>query len=180
MVSPLYFSIAMLAAIPSVIYGAFGAKWIDAAVKDVFGVAGGTTLTIVFTLTIMVLPTITLITTTSINAVDRKMEHSSLALGASKAQTSYMVTLKAASPGILVAVILGVGRVMGEATAVSMVSTPSNEGPSFGLFDQIRLLTATMLSGRKEMAPDSLQEAMMISMAALLLTSILVVFITMK
>jgi phosphate transport system permease protein len=137
-------------------------------------------MTIVFTLTIMVLPTITLITTTSINSVDRKMEHSSLALGASRAQTSFLVTLKAATPGILVAVILGVGRVMGEATAVSMVSTPSYYGPSFGLFEQIRLLTATMLSGRKEMTPDSLQESMMISMAMLLLLSILVVFIVMK
>jgi ABC-type phosphate transport system permease subunit len=128
----------------------------------------------------MVLPTITLITVSTINSIDKKMEQSSLALGASRAQTSFLVTLKAATPGILVAVILGVGRVMGEATAVSMVSTPSYDGPSFGLFDQIRLLTATMLSGRKEMAPGSLQEAMMISMAMILLISILIIFLAMK
>ena len=128
----------------------------------------------------MVIPTITLITTSTIGSVDQKMEHSSLALGATRAQTSFLVTIKAASPGILVGIILGLGRVMGEATAVSMVSTPANSGPSFGLFEQIRLLTATMLSGRKEMAPGSVQEAMMISMSMVLLMSIIVVFMTMK
>ena len=68
----------------------------------------------------MVIPTITLITTSTIGSVDQKMEHSSLALGATRAQTSFLVTIKAASPGILVGIILGLGRVMGEATAVSV------------------------------------------------------------
>ena len=111
------------------------------------GLVGGATFSIVITLTFMITPTITLLSTTAFNSVDKKIENSSLALGASRSQTSFAVTMRAATPGILVGVMLGVGRAMGEATAVSMVSTPGYEQTGFGLFEHIRLLTATMLSG---------------------------------
>lgn len=176
----LLFAVTMLAAVPSVIFGAFGAKWVDGAVKSVFGTVSGSTMSIVITLIMMVLPTITLVSTSAINVVDRKMEESSLALGATRSQTSMFVTLRAASPGILVAIVLSVGRVMGEASAVSMVAAPSYHAGEMWIFDNIRLLTATMLSGRIEMAPGSLQESMMMSQALMLITSIFVIFGLMK
>ncbi len=175
-----YSIVIILAGIPSVIYGAFGSNFIDKYISSGLGIATGSVISIVFTLSIMIMPTITLMTITSINNVDKKIETSSLALGATKPQTSFFVTLKAASTGILVGAILGVGRAIGEATAVSMIAAEPYSGPSFGLFEQIRLLTTTMLKGKAEMAPGSINEASMYAMATLLLFTILVVFILMK
>lgn len=176
----LLFAVTMLAAVPSVIFGAFGANWIDGAVKSIFGTVSGSTMSIVITLIMMVLPTITLVSISAINSVDSKIEQSSLALGASRSQTSIFVTLRAASPGILVAIVLAIGRVMGEASAVSMVAVPSYHAGEMWIFDNIRLLTATMLSGRIEMAPGSLQESMMMSQALMLISSIFLIFGLMK
>ncbi len=171
--------VSILAAVPSVIYGAFGASFLDKIISDVFGILTGSVLTIVITLAFMIMPTITLITISSINLVNEKVEQSSLALGATRNQTSFFITLKSAQKGIVVATILGVGRAMGEATAVSMIATPGS-GISLGLFGSIRLLTATMLTGQAEMAPGSIQEASMFAMAALLIITILIVFIALK
>ncbi len=172
--------LSILAAIPSVIYGAFGAKVIDSIVIAITGTTSGSLLTIVVTLAFMIMPTITLITTSTINSVDKKMEQSSLALGATRNQTSFYITIRAASTGILTATILGVGRALGEATAVSMISVDPYTGPTFNLFENIRLLTATMLKGYNEMSPGSIQEASMFAMAMLLIITILIVFVTMR
>lgn len=172
--------IAILAAVPSVIYGAFGAKLIDDVFITVFGSISGSLLTIVVTLAIMIMPTITLITIGSINAVNKDLENSSLALGATKQQTSFFVTLKAAQKGILAATILGVGRALGEATAVSMISSSPYFGPSFGFFEPIRLLTSTMLNGFGETATGSVERASMYAMAMLLMFTIIVVFLALK
>ncbi len=172
--------LSILAAIPSVIYGAFGSRVIDILVINIFNVYSGTLLSIVFTLAFMIMPTITLITTTAINSVDRKVEMSSLALGATKNQTSFCITLKLSASGILVASILGIGRAIGEATAVSMITMDPYTGPTFGLFNQIRLLTSTMLKGYNEMEPGSQQQASMFAMGMLLILTILLVFLTMK
>lgn len=172
--------LSILAAIPSVIYGAFGSKVIDWIIMNIFGVSSGTLLTIVVTMSFMIMPTITLITTAAINNVDKKMEISSLALGATKNQTSFHITLRAASTGILTATLLGVGRALGEATAVSMISVDPYTGPTFGLFEQIRLLTATMFKGYNEMEAGSIQESSMFAMALLLIITILLVFSTMR
>jgi|GEM_PF-2064439 len=146
----------------------------------IFGASSGTLLTIVITLSFMIMPTITLITTASINSVDKKMEESSLALGATRNQTSYYITLRAASTGILTAVILGVGRAIGEATAVSMITVDPYGGPTFGLLEQIRLLTSTMLKGYNEMDPGSIQMESMFAMGMLLILTILFVFVGMR
>ncbi|BDU67654.1 MAG: hypothetical protein TYPL_3070 [Candidatus Tyloplasma litorale] len=175
-----FVSLSILASIPSVIYGAFGSRVIDWIIMGIFGTSSGALLTIVITLAFMIMPTITLITTASINAVDKKMETSSLALGATKNQTSFYITLRAAATGILVATILGVGRALGEATAVSMISVDPYTGPTLGLFNQIRLLTSTMFKGYNELEPDSIQEASMFAMALLLMITILFVFLTMR
>lgn len=178
---PLFFVVlSILAAIPSVIYGAFGSKVIDTIIMFIFGISSGTLLTIVVTLSFMIMPTITLITTTSINTIDKRIESSSLALGATRNQTSFHITIRAAATGILTATILGVGRAIGEATAISMISVDPYTGPTFGLFEQIRLLTATMLKGYNELEPGSKQEASMFSMGMLLILTILTVFLSMR
>ncbi len=175
-----FIMLSILAAIPSVIYGAFGTKVLDSIAIFIFGSPSGSLITIVFTLAFMIMPTITLITTASINSIDRKMEDSSLALGATRNQTSFYITIRAASSGILTATILGVGRALGEATAVSMISVDPYSGPTFGLFENIRLLTSTMLKGYNEMAPGSQQQASMFAMGMLLIIVILMVFIAMR
>ena len=172
--------LSILAAIPSVVYGAFGSRVIDWFVMAIFGAHSGTLLTIVITFAFMIMPTVTLITTTSINSVDKKLEESSLALGATRNQTSYYITLRAASTGILTAVILGVGRAIGEATAVSMISVDPYGGPTFGLLENIRLLTSTMLKGYNEMDPGSIQMESMFAMAMLLIITILLVFLSLR
>ncbi len=172
--------LSILAAIPSVIYGAFGNKVIDTIVVTLTGANIGSVLSIVVTLSFMIMPTITLITATSINTIDKRMESSSLALGATRNQTSFYITIRAALSGIITATILGVGRALGEATAVSMISVDPYTGPSFGLLGQIRLLTATMLKGYNEMTPGSIQEASMFAMGMLLIISILIVFLSMR
>lgn len=175
-----FVTLSILAAVPSVIYGAFGNRVVDYLVITLTPAHIGSLLTIIITLVFMIMPTITLITTTSINSVDKKLEDSSLALGATRNQTSFFITIRAAMPGIITASILGVGRALGEATAVSMISVDPYTGPTFSLFDQIRLLTATMLKGYNEMAPYSIQQASMFAMALLLIISILLVFLSMR
>ncbi len=172
--------LSILAAIPSVIYGAFGNKVIDYLIIMLTGANIGSVLSIVVTLSFMIMPTITLITTTTINTIDTRMESSSLALGATRNQTSFYITIRAALSGIITATILGVGRALGEATAVSMISVDPYTGPSFGVLGQIRLLTATMLKGYNEMAPGSIGQASMFAMGMLLIVSILLVFVSMR
>ncbi|MDD3171617.1 MAG: phosphate ABC transporter permease subunit PstC [Bacilli bacterium] len=148
--------IELLAAIPSIIYGLFGMGVITNFVKKLssfFGYqsAGGiSTLATVIVLAIMIIPTITMISTTAINAVKRDLINASLALGASKTQTNFKVVLSSAKSGIFSGIILGVGRALGEATAVSMVAGNSGSGPTFNIFDTTRTLTSTMLLGLKE------------------------------
>lgn len=175
-----FVALSILAAIPSVVYGAFGSMVLDAGVKTIFGASPGSMLTIVITLAFMIMPTITLITTTSINSVDRNLEQSSLSLGATRNQTSFYITVRAASTGILTATILGVGRALGEATAVSMISMDPYSGPTFGLFEQIRLLTSTMLRGYNEIGEDTIQEASVFAMGMILIITILGVFLSLR
>ncbi len=148
--------IELLAAIPSIIYGVFGLGIITKGViriAAVFGqqTAGGiSVLSTILVLSIMIFPTITLLSITAIEAVDRDLEKGSLALGASRMQTLFKITLLSAKSGIFSAIILGIGRALGEATAVSMVAGNAGSGPSFDIFSTTRTLTSTMLLGLKE------------------------------
>ena len=148
--------IEVLASIPSIIYGVFGAGIITVIVKNIatlFNVqspGGLSVLSSVLVLSLMIVPTITMLSVVSINAVHQSLEEGSLALGASRNQTYFNLTLKAATPGIFSGIILGVGRALGEATAVSMVSGNITSGPSFDLFAPTRTLTSTILIGLKE------------------------------
>ncbi|MBU0997546.1 MAG: phosphate ABC transporter permease subunit PstC [Firmicutes bacterium] len=148
--------IELLASVPSIVFGVFGLGVITKVVlwiASIFGLqtAGGiSTLATVFVLAMMILPTITLLSITAINSVNLDLEKNSLALGASKMQTYFKVTLVSAKSGIFAGIILGIGRALGEATAVSMVAGNAGSGPSFDLFSTTRTLTSTMLLGLKE------------------------------
>ncbi len=148
--------IELLAAIPSIVFGVFGLGVITKVVMSIASIfgkqtAGGiSTLSTTFVLAIMIIPTITLLSITSIKSVDKDLEHSSLALGATKMQTLFKVTLLSAKSGIFAGIILGVGRALGEATAVSMVAGNAGTGPNFNIFSTTRTLTSTMLLGLKE------------------------------
>ncbi|XFA98387.1 phosphate ABC transporter permease subunit PstC [Candidatus Izemoplasma sp. B36] len=148
--------VELLAAVPSIVFGVFGLGVITGIVKNIaelFGTqtAGGiSTLSTVIVLAIMIIPTITLLAVTAINAVEKDLEENSLALGATKMQTLFKVTLVKSKSGIFAGIILGIGRALGEATAVSMVAGNSGTGPNFNIFNTTRTLTSTMLLGLKE------------------------------
>ncbi|MEG0404472.1 MAG: phosphate ABC transporter permease subunit PstC [Anaerorhabdus sp.] len=148
--------VELLASIPSIVYGVFAGGVITGIVKDlaaVFGVstAGGSSLlAVVILLAIMIFPTITSLSISAIQAVDKDLEQASLALGATKTQTNFKIVLIAAKSGIFAGAILGIGRAFGEATAVAMVAGNKLFGPTFNPFDITRTLTTTMLAGLKE------------------------------
>lgn len=154
-------AIELLAAIPSIVFGVFGLgvitklvikieQWPILSGLDLQSAGGISALATILVLAIMIMPTITIMSITAINAVRKDLEENSLALGATKMQTLFKVTLVDAKSGIFAGVILGIGRALGEATAVSMVAGNAGGGPSFGLFDTTRTLTSTMLMGIKE------------------------------
>lgn len=149
-------SVELLSSVPSIIFGLFGAGIIAVIIRDIGSVigiqtAGGLSiLTTVIVLSMMIMPTITMVSVTSLKAVKPELINGSLALGASKTQTDFKICLTSAKSGIMGGVILGVGRALGEATAVTMVCGNIDVGPTFGLFETTRTLTSTMLSGFHE------------------------------
>ena len=150
----LSYIIELLSSIPSVIYGMFGMGVVTKIVKalsNFFGYqsAGGlSVLTVAIVLAIMIIPTITMISVSSIQAVKKAYIEGSLALGASITQTNFKIVLSSAKNGIFSGVILGIGRALGEATAVSMVAGNPSSGPNFHPFEATK--TSTMLQGLTE------------------------------
>lgn len=113
--------IELLVGIPSVVYGFIGLTVVVPFVRDHFGGSGYGILSGSFVLFVMVLPTITSMTVDSLRAVPKYYKSASLALGATEWQTIYRVLLRAASPGIMTAIVFGMARAFGEALAVQMV-----------------------------------------------------------
>mgnify|MGYP000005859847 CR=1 FL=1 len=148
--------VELLASIPSIVYGLFGSGVILSFVynlADLFGVqskGGNSVLATVLVLALMTLPTITAVSEVAIRSVRKDIEEGSLALGATRTQTNFKVVLASAKSGIFAAAILGIGRSLGEATAVSLVAGNAQSGPNFGIFDITSTLTSTMLKGLKE------------------------------
>lgn len=148
-------AVELLAAIPSVIYGLLGIylinpliyrlelKLFEGSPKHQF-TGGANLLSAVLVLAIMILPTVINISETSIRAVPDHVRASSLALGASKVQTIFRSVLPAAKSGIVTAVVLGVGRAVGEAMAITLVSGNSVNLPL--PFNSVRFLTAAIVS----------------------------------
>jgi phosphate transport system permease protein len=136
--------IELLAGIPSVVYGFFGLMVIVPWVKASFHTASGNSLlAAVIVLALMILPTVTVIGETSLRAVPRSHREASLALGASRMQTAWRVTLPHARPGIIAGVILGISRAAGETMAVILVAGNSAQLVKSPL-DSVRTLTATI------------------------------------
>lgn len=173
--------VEVLASIPSIIYGMFGKGYVVILVRD-FGskigvvTAGGqSTLATVIVLSMMIMPTITMLSVTAIRSVPKDMEHGSLALGASNTQTMFSISLNAAKPGIFAGIILGVGRALGEATAVTMVAGGRGTGPTFSLFDTTRTLTSTILTGIHEGQLGTLDYDIRFSIGLVLIVVILII-----
>jgi len=136
--------IELLAGIPSVVIGFFGLVVLAPIVKSVFGLYSGlTALTGALLLALMAIPTIITISEDAITAVPKSYKEASAALGASKLQTIWKVTVPAALSGIIAAVMLGMGRVIGETMAVMMV-TGNAAIITASPFESVRTMTATI------------------------------------
>ncbi|MBP7933585.1 MAG: phosphate ABC transporter permease subunit PstC [Phycisphaerae bacterium] len=135
--------IELLAGIPSVVYGFVGVVTLVPLVRDYLGGPGLSVLTASIVLGIMVLPTVTSISIDALRAVPRPYYEGSIALGATRWQTTHMVMLKAARSGIVAAIILGMGRAVGETMAVIMIAGNALEIPH-GVLDPVRTLTSNI------------------------------------
>ena len=136
-------AIELLAGIPSVVYGFVGVVTLVPLIRSSLGGPGLSVLAASIVLGIMVLPTITSISVDALQAVPRSYGEGSIALGATRWQTVTMVLLKAARSGIVAAVILGMGRAIGETMAVIMVAGNALEVPG-SLLDPVRTLTSNI------------------------------------
>ena len=138
-------AVSLLAGIPSVVYGLVGMLVLVPAIRSVFNVPDGASLlAAIIVLSVMVLPSIINVSMTALEAVPKEYEDASLSLGASPIETYMRVTVPAAKSGIATAVVLGVGRALGEAMAVMMVSGNAPNMPS--LFESVRFLTTAVAS----------------------------------
>jgi phosphate transport system permease protein len=136
--------IEMLASIPSVAIGFLGIVLLGPGISHLFGLQNGlNALNGSVLLSIMALPTIITISDDAINEVPQSHREASLALGANKWETLFLVTLPAATPGLVAAVMLGLGRALGETMTVLMATGNAAMAPS-GYLDSIRTITATI------------------------------------
>ncbi|MEK7749194.1 MAG: phosphate ABC transporter permease subunit PstC, partial [Bacteroidota bacterium] len=136
--------IELLAAIPSVIIGFIGMVTLGPLIKEMFGLPTGlTALTGSITLAFMAMPTIVSIAEDAITAVPRQYREAAIAMGATKWQTTWRVVAYAARPGMVAAVMLGIGRVIGETMAVMMVTGNAALIP-YTMLEPVRTLTATI------------------------------------
>lgn len=138
-------AVSLLAGIPSVVYGLVGMLILVPGIRKIFGVADGASLlAAMIVLAIMILPSIIKVSVTALEAVPPEYEDASLALGATAVETWFRVSVPAARSGIAAAVVLGVGRAIGEAMAVMMVSGNAPNIPK--LFESVRFLTTAVAS----------------------------------
>ena len=165
-------AVSLLAGIPSVVYGLVGMLVLVPGIRKVFGLPDGASLlAAIIVLAIMILPSIIKVSMTALEAVPSEYEDASLALGATPVETWFRVSVPAAKSGIAAAVVLGVGRAIGEAMAVMMVSGNVANMPS--LFQSVRFLTTAVAS---EMSYSSgLQRQALFSIALVLFLFIMLI-----
>ncbi len=138
-------AVSLLAGIPSVVYGLVGMMVLVPGIRKLFHIPDGASLfAAIIVLAIMILPSIINVSITALEAVPREYEDASLALGATPVETYFRVSVPAAKSGIAAAVVLGVGRAIGEAMAVMMVSGNAPNMPE--LFGSVRFLTTAVAS----------------------------------
>ena len=165
-------AVSMLAGIPSVVYGLVGMLVLVPGIRKLFHIPDGASLlAAIVVLAIMILPSIIKVSVTALEAVPKEYEDASLSLGATPVETYFRVSVPAARSGIAAAVVLGVGRAIGEAMAVMMVSGNAANMPS--LFQSVRFLTTAVAS---EMSYSSgLQRQALFSIALVLYLFIMLI-----
>lgn len=169
--------VSLLASIPSVVYGLVGMLVLVPAIRKIFNVPDGASLlAAIVVLAVMVLPSIINVSMTSLDAVPKKYEEGSLALGATENETYFKVSVPAAKSGIAASIVLGVGRAIGEAMAVMMVSGNVANMPK--LLESVRFLTTAVAS---EMSYASgLQKQALFSIALVLYVFIMLINAVMR
>ena len=165
-------AVSLLSGIPSVVYGLVGMLVLVPGIRKLFHVPDGASLlAAIIVLAIMILPSIIKVSVNALDAVPKEYEDASLALGATPVETWFRVSAPAAKSGIAAAVVLGVGRAIGEAMAVMMVSGNAPNMPS--LFESVRFLTTAVAS---EMSYASgLQRQALFSIALVLYVFIMLI-----
>ena len=170
-------AVSLLAGIPSVVYGLVGMMVLVPGIRKVFNVPDGASLlAAMIVLAIMILPSIIKVSMTSLEAVPREYEDASLALGATPTETYFRVSVPAAKSGIAAAVVLGVGRAIGEAMAVMMVSGKEPNMPE--LFQSVKFLTTAVASEMSYSA--GLQRQALFSIALVLFLFIMLINATLN
>lgn len=165
-------AVSLLAGIPSVVYGLVGMIVLVPAIREVFRLPDGASLfAAIIVLAVMILPSIVKVSVTALEAVPKEYEDASLSLGATPVETYFRVSVPAAKSGIAAAVVLGVGRAIGEAMAVMMVCGNVANMPS--LFGSVRFLTTAVAT---EMSYSSgLQRQALFSIALVLFLFIMLI-----
>ena len=167
-------AVELLAGIPSVVYGLVGMIVLVPAIRNLFDLSSGASLlAAIIVLAIMILPSIINVSENALNAVPKEYEEASLALGATKIETIFKVSLPAARSGVATAVVLGVGRAIGEAMAIIMVS--GNVANMPGLFTSVRFLTTAIASEMSYAAAGSLQRQALFSIGLVLFLFIMLI-----
>ena len=172
-------AVNLLAGIPSVVYGLVGMLVLVPAIREIFNIPDGASLlAAIIVLAIMILPNIINVSVTALDAVPKEYEDASLALGATDIETYFKASVPAAKSGIAAAVVLGVGRAIGEAMAVMMVAGNVANMPS--LFQSVRFLTTAVASEMAYSSPGSLQRNALFSIALVLFLFIMLINATLN
>ena len=172
-------AVNLLAGIPSVVYGFVGMLVLVPAIRKIFDVPDGASLlAAILVLAVMILPSIIKVSITALDSVPKEYEDASLALGATPTETFFKVSAPAAKSGIATAVVLGVGRAIGEAMAVMMVAGNVANMPS--LFQSVRFLTTAVASEMAYASHGSLQRQALFSIALVLFLFIMLINATLN
>ncbi len=167
-------AVELLAGIPSVVYGLVGMIVLVPAIQRLLRLpSGACLLTAILVLTIMILPYIINVSETALRAVPKEYEEASLALGASEVETWFRVSIPAARSGIATAVVQGIGRAIGEAMAIIMVSGNVVRMP--GLTTPVRFLTTAIASEMSYSVAGSLHQQALFSIGLVLFLFIMLI-----
>ena len=167
-------AVDLLAGIPSVVYGLVGMMVLLPAIREFFNIpAGDSLLAAIIVLAVMILPSIISVSETALKAVPKEYEEASLALGATELETYFRVTAPAAKSGIAAAVVLGVGRAIGEAMAILMVAGNVANMPS--MLSSVKFLTTAIASEMSYAAVGSLQRNALYSIGLVLFLFIMLI-----
>lgn len=172
--SAIHTAVELLAGIPSVVYGLVGMIVLVPAIQRAFGLASGATLlAAILVLAVMILPYIISVSETALRSVPVEYEQASLALGATEMETYFKVSLHVARSGVATAVVQGVGRAIGEAMAIIMVSGNVPNMP--GLFTPVRFLTTAIASEMSYSTAGSLHKQALFSIGLILFLFIMLI-----